>query len=116
MIIFWIITLVVVVLVVRKEHNEFLGFLVILQLMFFILAIATKDPILPSSWNIDPYWEMTVEGIVASFTIWRTYLNPLKKKVYGMDREIGEIKTSMSNVEHNVDRITDKILNGKIKN
>lgn len=79
----------------QNKFSSIVSFLVIFQAFLFLLALATDDPLFPSSFGLDPWWELTIEGIVASFAIWKAYLDPLKKKVYSLDREVGEIKTEM---------------------
>lgn len=112
MVFFWIVTFVTGFMILSKKYrkNDFVGLLVMLQLMFFVLAIATKDPILPTTWGIDPWWELTIEGITASFTVWKTYLNPLKNKVYSMDREIGGIKSDIITIKEDTSIIKNKLI------
>lgn len=102
MILFWCSIIVLAILFYldkikkREIFSDLMNFLVVFQLILFFLAIATDDPLLPSSWDIDPWWELTIEGCLAAFAVWKAYLNPLKKKVYEMDREVGEIKATMA--------------------
>lgn len=123
MIIFWIIIIIIGILILvdkfilkgKSMFSEIINFLVVLQIVFFILAITTNDPLLPPSFGVDPWWELTIEGIIVSFTVWKTYLNPLKRKVYSMDREIGEVKSTVSSIKSDISLIKEKIINGKIR-
>ena len=102
MILFWCILIIAGILFAvdraqkKARFEDFVSFLVVLQLILFFLAIATNDPILPLSWGVDPWWELTIEGTLAGFALWKAYLNPMKKKVYALDREVGEIKATMT--------------------
>lgn len=102
MILFWITLTVAGILFMidkrqkKERFEDTVSFLVVLQLILFFLAIATDDPVLPASWDVDPWWELTIEGVLAGFALWKAYLNPMKKKVYDLDREVGEIKATMN--------------------
>lgn len=99
----------------RLKHffdNESMPFFIILM-AFVIIAIATNDPveIFGVSIPIELQWLASLVG--TGFGAWKFYLHPLKNKVYEMDREVGEIKTSVGKVEIDVNRLTEHIINKK---
>ena len=124
LIVFWIILLLFIILYSlsnvskNKELKQFLD--KIGALLFFVLlipiiliAIITKDPISFGSFEIPTELQWLGSLFASFFGAWQFYLKPLKNKVFGMDRELGELKITIEKVEKNVDKITDKILNGK---
>src|SRR3989338_3821642 len=114
MILFWFVILLLILLALLNKlcNNRFsglFGFLVVFQAVLFFLALVTNDPVLPTSWGIDPWWEWTFEGLVAAFAVWKAYLDPLKRKVYSLDREMGEVKTEISSMKIDIASINNKI-------
>jgi hypothetical protein len=104
--------LLLLALVNKIWNNRFsglFGFLVVFQAVLFFLALVTNDPVLPASWGIDPWWEWTFEGLVAAFAVWKAYLDPLKRKVYSLDREMGEVKTDITAMKIDINNIKNKI-------
>ncbi len=59
------------------------------------------------------YLTVYIISLIGAFTIWRVYLNPLKTKVYTMDRELGEVKATVMRVERDVERLVDALLKKK---
>lgn len=101
----------------RKTGKRFLEdvaiFLTLLMMFFFIFALATKDPLERLLTSIPAFWQFLLTALGGAFTIWKVYLNPLKTKVYGMDREIGEIKTDVSFIKDDVHSIKQALFKGK---
>ena len=67
MILFWFVILLLILLALLNKlcNNRFsglFGFLVVFQAVLFFLALVTNDPVLPSSWGIDP-WGLTQNKI-----------------------------------------------------
>lgn len=91
--------------IVRQKLEDYGGLFSIWLLCLAFIAIATKDPIniagmpLP----VDVQWFGTVA--LGGFSAWRFYLNPLKTKVYEMDRELGEVKTRVNRLESDMTRV-----------
>lgn len=96
------------------DREGALLFFVLLMPIIFI-AITTKDPIQFGNFEIPTELQWLGSLFASFFGAWQFYLKPLKNKVFGMDREIGEIKISVEKVEKNMDKITDILLNGKIR-
>lgn len=89
-----------------KSFKEEYGILFILLLVSFVLiAIVTKDPINVAGVAIPAEIQWLGSLLISGFGAWRYYLDPLKKKVYGMDREIGEVKTSIKHIEKHIDEV-----------
>ncbi len=114
MILFWIVIMLLILLAFINKvwNNRFsglFGFLVVFQAVLFFLALVTNDPVLPASWGIDPWWEWTFEGLVAAFAVWKAYLDPLKRKVYSLDREMGEVRTEIKSMNLDIISIRNKI-------
>ncbi|MBI2146968.1 hypothetical protein HYU19_00645 [Candidatus Woesearchaeota archaeon] len=87
---------------ISKKKEKMYGFSVffmVLMIFFLVFALATDDPIDELVTTIPAFWQFVLTGLGGAFTIWKVYLNPLKTKVYGMDREIGEVKTSVGRME-----------------
>lgn len=115
MMLFWVVIMLLVLLALVNKvwNNRFsglFGFLVVFQAVLFFLALVTNEPVLPASWGVDPWWEWTFEGLVAAFAVWKAYLDPLKAKVYSLDRETGEIKARILGMEADLSLIKEKIL------
>ena len=78
-----------------------------------IVAIASKDPIAIAGIEVPVELQWFVSLFVTVFGAWRFFRNPLKKKVYRMDRELGEVRVNINNLDKNVDKLErniDKIL------
>jgi len=100
----------------RKSVDD-VGILVFIFLSSLLLiSIITKDPLQILGIEIPMELQWLASLLISGFGAWKFYLNPLKKKVYDMDREVGEVKTSVNNVEKNVNIILDKCLTEKKKN
>ena len=95
------------------RFETFANFFVVLMLFFLAFALATKDPIEKLLTTIPAFWQFVLTALGGTFTIWQVYLNPLKIKVYSMDREIGEIKTSVTKVEKEVDMLVQNLIKDK---
>jgi len=119
MIIFWALLFFILVLYIinlnvkNKKLDGFLGFLILIQFLLFILTIATKDPLFEAIGLPKEYeW---IGGLLASgFLLWAYYLGPLKeriiqteKKVENIDGKLSEIKNDISFIKDNC-RITIK--------
>ncbi|MFH1445170.1 MAG: hypothetical protein ABIF08_01675 [Nanoarchaeota archaeon] len=120
---FWILVLMfIVVFLIGKifkikeipnfyDNNGILFFLGLAALV--IVAIVSRDPILGLNIPMELQWLGSLS--VTLFGAWQFYLNPLKKRVNRMDREIGEIKSSVQAIRTDTHLIKEKIINGKIK-
>lgn len=84
----------------KKKIYENLGiFFIPLMIFFLVFALYTKDPIEELLTAIPAFWQFVTVALGGAFAIWKVYLNPLKDKVYGLDRELGEVKTTVNRVE-----------------
>lgn len=77
-----------------RLHEDVFSLLFFLGVSFLIVGIITKDPLF-AQFGVPSEYEWVVGMVIAGLLSWRVYFNPLKKKVYAMDREIGEIKAEM---------------------
>ena len=121
--VYWVLTILLVVayllgLLFNKEKTKDLveKYAILLILFvgsFLIVAIVTKDPISFGSYEIPTEFQWIGSLFVSFFSVWQFYLKPLKNKLFGLDREIGEVKTSVKKVESDVNRLTDFIINKK---
>ncbi len=89
---------------IEKYTDAYLATLVAL----LIIAILTNDPI-PGLEGLskDAQWIMSLAGV--GIGLWKLYLNPLKQKVFSLDREMGEVKTRVSHLEHNIKEIKNEL-------
>lgn len=95
-----------------RDVVDDVGILVFIFLSsLLVISIATKDPLQFLGIEIPVELEWLVSLLISGFGVWKFYLNPLKKKVYDMDREVGEVKISVDKVEKNVDKLIDYFLN-----
>lgn len=101
MLLFWMIILLLIMFLALNKITRWRGklsgvidFLVVFQALLLIAALLTHDPLF-TSFGVDPWWELSIELIAGGFAFWKAYLDPLKKKVYSLDREIGEVKTGI---------------------
>ncbi len=90
------------------ENNGFVIFIFLTALI--IVAIATNDPITIAGIVIPTEIQWLGSLFVSGFGAWQFYLDPLKKKVYRMDRELGEINSSVSSIKTSVDKLLDKAM------
>lgn len=95
------------------ENNGAL--LVIVAAVLIIMAIITKDPVTILGVSIPSELQWLGSLLATAFGMWRFYLNPLKLKVYSMDREVGELKSNISNVKADVRLIKEKLLGRNFK-
>lgn len=92
-----------------KKFKEEYGILFFIFLFAFLtIAIISKDPINILGITIPMEMQWLGSLLISGFGAWQFYLNPLKKKVYTMDREIGEVKTSVKHIEKSVDILANK--------
>ncbi len=76
-----------------------------------IVAIASKDPVSIAGYTIPMELQWLSSLFAALFGVWRFYLNPLKEKVYTMDREVGEVKVSVTRVESEMNLSIQRVEN-----
>jgi len=93
------------------DNNGILFFLGLAALV--IVAIVSRDPILGLNIPMELQWLGSLS--VTLFGAWQFYLNPLKKRVNKIEREIEEIKSSVQAIRTDTHLIKEKIINGKIK-
>ena len=115
---FWVvmgIALVFYLLSLKYKKLEIvLPTLMFLAGSLIIVAIVTKDPIF-SAIGVPAEFEWVVGLFLTGLSSWKLYFSPLKERVISTEKEVSSIKTSVEKVEKNVDVLTDKILNGKVK-
>lgn len=92
-----------------KKIHSFLDnysmLIMIVLLSLSVIAIVTKDPITLAGIEIPTELQWLGSLIVSGFGAWRFYLDPLKKKVYGMDRELGRMDISTKSLNSKVDAL-----------
>ncbi len=120
---FWGLFILFIILYISSKWNRSLAntldeigtlfFMVLGSLV--ILAIATKDPVAVAGIEIPMELQWLGSLFVTGFGTWYYYLNPLKKKVYRMDRELGEVKTGIDSLKESLKNNTQLILNMLIK-
>lgn len=99
-----------------RAYLEDKGMLVfIISASIITIAIITKDPLTVMGISIPTELQWLGSLIVTGFGAWRFYLNPLKEKVYSMDREVGEIKADVTNIKSDVRFIKESVIGGKFK-
>ncbi|MBI5072869.1 hypothetical protein HZA99_03555 [Candidatus Woesearchaeota archaeon] len=115
MLLFWMIILLLIMFVVLNKITRWRGnfsgvidFLVVFQALLLILALLTHDPLF-TSLGVEPWWELTVGVLAGGFALWKAYFDPLKKKVYSLDREMGEVKSDISSMKIDIASIKNKI-------
>lgn len=88
----------------QKKIDEY-GILLVMALgSLVIVAIASKDPIVVAGIEVPVELQWFASLFATIFGAWRFYLSPLKRKVYRMDREMGEVKVSVHSLEANVEK------------
>jgi len=93
------------------DEKGVLIFIVLASLAF--ISIATNDPVTIAGVTIPTELQWFGSLLLTGFGSWKFYLNPLKNKVFSMDREIGEVKESVKNLETNMTTLTNHILSKK---
>lgn len=84
----------------KKEKLDSIAlFFMVLMIFFLVFALYTDDPIEELLTTIPAFWQFAFTSLGGAFTIWKLYLNPLKEKVYGMDKELGMVKTTLNRFE-----------------
>ena len=71
----------------------------LLMMFFLVFSLYTKDPIEEIITTIPAFWQFVLTSLGGAFTIWKVYLNPLKEKVYGIDKEVATVKVTLGRVE-----------------
>ena len=94
-------------------------FFMLLMMFFFVFALYTKDPFEEIITTIPAFWQFVLTSLGGAFTIWKVYLNPLKEKVYDIDKEVATVKTTLSRVEgelkNSFEKLEQKLEHLKIK-
>ncbi len=75
-----------------------------------IMAIITKDPVMLGEYFIPAEFQWLGSLGLSYFVAWKYYFNPLKLKVYHMDREIGEIRSQMSHLTTDMALVKQKLM------
>lgn len=113
---FWIVISLILILylvnlkVKYKNIENLIGFLVLFQLMLFIIAIATNDPFF-EQFGVPTPWELIGEGLVACFTIWRYYLTPMKNRIGELEIKNGKFESEISNIKEDLKWIKNFLMN-----
>jgi len=108
MITFWVCYIIafVFVLIHTKIKKEWLkssaGLFFVYSALSFIIAIATKDPVFEAI-GLPVGYEWLGGMALIGFASWQFYLNPLKKKVIGCEKDIGIIKNDLKHINTNLD-------------
>jgi len=107
MLLFWaVLTILLILFLINrklkdKRIDSFMGFLVIIQFILFILAISMKDPFF--EWlGIPTAWELAGEGIISGFAIWKYYLDPMKSRITKLEIHTGKLETKVTDIDDNV--------------
>ena len=72
-------------------------------------AIITKDPITIAGIELSMESQWIGSLIIFGLGSWKLYFNPLKEKVYSLDREIGEVKSDVSNLKSDVSNLKSDV-------
>jgi len=80
--------------------------------VLILMAILTNDPFFQFI-GLPKEYEWLAGLLTSAFTGWLTYLRPLKNKVNDMNREVGEIKTNVQNINKSMDEFRPYILKKK---
>ena len=109
----WFIVLLITIFryksIVSGKHNNILAVTWIVAFAFLVMAIITNDPVFQSI-GLPKEYEWLAGLLTTGFTGWVVYLRPLKSKVYGMDREVGEIKTNVSNIKDSINEMKPYVM------
>ncbi len=81
----------------------------VLLIPLVIMAIITNDPISLFGIDIPTEVQWIASLLITLFGAWKIYLNPLKTKVYQMDREVGEVKTGLHSLESRMIRLENNV-------
>lgn len=80
-------------------YDKLSVFFMVVMVFFLVFALYTNDPIEELITTIPAFWQFVITALGGAFAIWKVYLNPLKQKVYEMNRELGEVKTTVIRIE-----------------
>lgn len=98
----------------KKEKNKLYSdvstFFIVLMMFFFVLALATNDPIEQLLTTIPAFWQFVLTALGGSFAIYKVYLNPLKTKVYAIENELGNVKTDVTSIKESVNWIRGELV------
>ena len=89
------------------DNYAILVFIILGGLLMF--AVATKDPIEVFGLSIPFEMQWIASLLLAGFGAWKWYLAPLKQKVHCLDREMGEVKTSITALDKSMDGIDSRV-------
>ena len=79
----------------RGAYESFSVFLTVLMMFFFVLALATKDPVEELLTTIPAFWQFALTSLGGAFAIWNFYLNPLKEKVIKVEKKVAVMEEGM---------------------
>ena len=99
----------------KKKYDNLAIFFMLLMVFFLVFALYTDDPIEELLTTIPVFWQFVLTSLGGAFTIWKVYLNPLKEKVYDIDKDVATIKVTISRVENELKNSFGR-LESKIEN
>ena len=107
MILFWIVLFLILIIYIinfsfrSKKLDKFIGFLIVIQFLVFIVTLVTKDPIFEAIGLPKEYeW---IGGLLASgFLLWAYYLGPLKERIIKTERRVEGIDTKINEIKDDV--------------
>ncbi|MFH0927655.1 MAG: hypothetical protein V1822_03685 [Candidatus Micrarchaeota archaeon] len=93
----------------RSKHlfDRYSYFFLAIFAVLLAMAILTDDPVELFGISVPVEMQWLASLIVFAFLAWHFYLNPLKIKVYGMDKELGEVRASLGHIEKSTERLLD---------
>lgn len=107
LLIFWTVALAILSLhvIASMTKNEWLAsrvfrfgslFFIAFGIPLVVIAIITKDPATILGITITPEMQWLSSLLIAGFGAWKFYLDPLKKEMKCLNREMGEVKADLS--------------------
>lgn len=101
----------------KKRYEDVATFLIILMLFFLAFALATKDPVEKLLTTIPAFWQFMLTALGGAFAIWRMYLNPLKERVIGVEKNLAsltsEVHTGFNSMKEDITLIKNWMLGKK---
>jgi len=97
-----------------RLYDSLSTFFLLLMGFFFILTLFTKDPIEELLTAIPAFWQFMIASLGGAFTIWKTYLNPLKERVIKVEANVAslkaEVSTGFSSIKEDLNMIKEHLI------
>ncbi|MEW5896701.1 MAG: hypothetical protein AB1668_03355 [Nanoarchaeota archaeon] len=83
-----------------RKINFYAGLFMVYSVLFFIMSIATKDPIF-GAFGVPAEFEWVVGLFITGLTSWKLYFSPLKERVIDTEKRVEKIDEGVTWIKDN---------------